>query len=545
MHTVAESFLAAVGRTGTSTVFGLPGVHNLAFWGNPTSVDLPKIVKVRHEQTAVYGADGFARCTGKLGVALVTTGPGAANCVAAFGEAAMARSPVLLVASEVATRTRVAGLARSLHESADQASMFRSLAKSVWSPRTPDEAGYALSHAISDALAHPRGPVYVDVPTDVLWQPTPVAPPSPPPVQLVEDAVLERVATTIEGAARIGIWAGGGVVEAGAENTVAALAERLHAPIFTTFASRGLGGPDSPVRVPLPPHEPAIGKFLASLDLLLALGSDFDGMLTKNASLHLPSAIIDVNLLAGERSFGYQGVEPVQGDVRRVAEWLLATIPARTEGPSDELPEVVTEARANLENDPRLATARAFVSAIQRVAADVVVVNDMCIPGYWLGSYFHPDTIRCLQYPVGWGTLGYALPAAVGAGAARSRRVLAVCGDAGVLFAVGELATIKEQDLPVTVLIVDDDGYGMLRFDQVHAGRSPEAMGLRSPDFENLVRAFGLPVSVIPGDSEEAIAETVGAALRAEGPNVVVWRASLFPPRTTSPRWDESPTTAA
>ncbi len=539
MGSVAESFLDAVGRVGTSTVFGLPGVHNLAFWSTAPGADLPTVVKVRHEQAAVYAADGFARTTGALGVALVTTGPGAANCVAAFGEASMARSPVLLVASEVATRTRSAGLARSLHESPDQAALFRSLAKSAWSPRSPDEAGRVLGLAMADALAPPRGPVYVDVPADVLWEEAPVPVPSPPLPPQADEGVLERVARTIGDATRIGIWAGGGVVEADAGDVVVALAEHLHAPLFTTFSSRGLGGPGSPVRVPLPPHEPAIGELLGGLDVLLAFGSDFDGMLTKNASLPLPPLVVDVNVLAGERSFGYDGVVPVRGDVRSVAERLLTATPARAGGASDELPRVVGSALADLDADARVASARAFVSAVQRVAADVVVVNDMCIPGYWLGSYFHPDQLRSLQYPVGWGTLGYALPAAVGAGAARRRRVLAVCGDAGVLFGVGELATVREEDLPVTVLIVDDGGYGMLRYDQVHAGRDAEGMGLRSPDFEMLARSFGLPVSTVPDGSEPAIADTLGAALRAEGPNVVVWRQALFPPRTTSPRWAE------
>ncbi len=210
MESVADSFLTAVIRAGTSIVFGLPGVHNLAFWSAEPSANLPTIIKVRHEQTAVYSADGFARSTGKLGVALVTTGPGAANCVAAFGEAAMARSPVLLVASEVANRTRAAGLARSLHESPDQAAMFSLLAKSTWSPRSPDEAGRALGLAITDALTHPRGPVYVDVPADVLWRAAPVTAPTPPPRPQAEETVLKRIATLIENASRIGIWAGGG-----------------------------------------------------------------------------------------------------------------------------------------------------------------------------------------------------------------------------------------------------------------------------------------------------------------------------------------------
>lgn len=539
METVAESFLAAVARQGTSTVFGLPGVHNLAFWGGRASGDRADVVIVRHEQTAVYAADGFARTTGKLGVALVTTGPGAGNCVAAFGEAATARSPVVLVASEIATATRAAGLARSLHQSPDQAGIFRSLAKSTWTPRTPADAGRALSLAMSDALTHPWGPVYVDVPADVLWQPAPVAAPSPLPPSQPEEQVLRQVAEVIAGARRIGVWAGGGVVEAGTGDAAVALCERLHAPLFTTYASRGLGGLGSSVLVPLPPHEPAVGEFLAGLDVLLVLGSDLDGMLTKNAALRLPPVIVDVNLLAGERSFGYDGVVPVRGDVGEVVERLTATTRPRPAGPSDELPDVIRRAQAALDADPRLGNARAFVASLQRVAADAVIVADMCIPGYWLGHYVQPSRVRRLQYPVGWGTLGYALPAAVGAAAARRERVLAVCGDAGALFGVGELATITQADLPVTVLIVDDAGYGMLRFDQVHAGRDPEAMGLRSPDFEALARSFDLPVFAVPSDAAAGLDDALEDALGAHGPNVVVWRASLYPPRTTSPRWGE------
>ena len=537
MGTVAQQLLTAVRRAGASTVFGIPGVHNLAFWGDDPPLE---ILKVRHEQTAVYAADGWARSTGLLGVALVTTGPGAANCAAAFGEASMARSPVLLVASEVSNRVRAAGFARALHESADQAAMFRSLAKRAWSPRTPEEATRDLGSAIGAALNHPRGPVYVDIPADVLGQ-------DAPPIEAesatsglpdVSDEMIRQASSIINSSSRIGIWAGGGAVESGAEQQIIELAERLHAPLFTTFASRGLGGPHTPVRVTLPPHEPAIGDLLASLDVLVAFGSDFDGMLTKNASLTLPSTIIDINLLANERRFGYAAV-PISGDASTIAGRLLATASPRSTGPSEELPACLDQAWEQLRSDERVDLAVRFVQTIQTVASDAIVINDMCIPGYWLGSYFDPGAVRCLQYPVGWGTLGYALPAAVGAGASRKKRVLAVCGDAGVLFGVGELATLAEQQLPVTVLVVDDSGYGMLRFDQQQAGTDPDSMDLHSPDFEQLAASFGLDAYRIKGNSEAEITETLGSALHSKRPNVVVWQASLFPPRTTSPRWND------
>jgi len=524
-------------KSGASTVFGLPGVHNLAFWAAGQQDGLPEIMKVRHEQTAVYAADGWSRATGRLGAALVTTGPGAANCVAAFGEAAMARSPVLLIASEVPNAVRAQSLARALHQSPDQSAIFASLAKSVWTPRSASDATAALGMAIADAMAQPSGPVYIDIPSDVLWELgseieyQTVARPA-----FDESRVLTATAI-IESKDAVGIWAGGGAVAAGADQAVIDLAEKLHAPVFTTFASRGIIPPDHPCAVTLPLHEPELEELLTGLDLLVAIGSDFDGMLTKNASLKLPT-VIDVNLLAGQRGIGYDDVVPVVGDALDMTEAIAAGMKQRSSGPSDDLRSRITGVWARLENDVRSTKGCEFVHSITRAAPEAIVINDMTIPGYWLCSYFTPLQSRRLQYPVGWGTLGYALPAAVGAGAVRERPVLAVCGDAGVMFALGELATLAEEDLPVTVLIVDDGGYGMLRFDQEHAGRSSISMSLRSPDFVGLARSFGIDV-VDLGGGIEGLEAAIRSGLESKRPNAVICRTSLFPPRSTSPRWGE------
>ena len=155
MGSVARSIIDAVAVHGATTVFGLPGVHNLAFWKVPEGAPLV----VRHEQAAVYAADGWARATGRLGAAVVTTGPGAANALAAFGEAAAARSPVLLVASEIPQALRRAGRLRGvLHESRDQAGLFRPLAKAVFTPRSAAEVAGVLDEAVAAAMRHPRGP---------------------------------------------------------------------------------------------------------------------------------------------------------------------------------------------------------------------------------------------------------------------------------------------------------------------------------------------------------------------------------------------------
>src|SRR5687767_12274302 len=209
-RTVAGLVLDTLRAHGADTVFGLPGVHNLPFWSG-TATD-PLVV--RHEQTAGYAADGWARTTGRLGAAVVTTGPGAANTVAAFGEAAAACSPVVLVASEIPQAQRRPGRLRGvLHESRDQAALFRPLAKAVFTPRTADEAATAIGAAAAEALREPRGPVYLDVPADVLGQPAGhgrgadvLVDPEP------GAADLDAAAAALH-AARSVVWAGGGCVD--------------------------------------------------------------------------------------------------------------------------------------------------------------------------------------------------------------------------------------------------------------------------------------------------------------------------------------------
>jgi acetolactate synthase-1/2/3 large subunit len=164
-----------------------------------------------------------------------------------------------------------------------------------------------------------------------------------------------------------------------------------------------------------------------------------------------------------------------------------------------------------------------------------VVVLDMAIPGYWLAGYSPVAGPRRLQYPMGWGTLGYALPAALGP-ATMGAPVLAVCGDGGFMFAVGELAAIVEARLPVVVLVVDDGGYGMLRYDQVRAGDPAEGVDFARPDFVALAAAFGISAQLVT-DVGRPLAAALAAAIAAGEPRLVVLNAALTPPRTTSPRW--------
>lgn len=533
--TVAEAILQTLTSAGVRTTFGLPGVHNLAFWETAAG-GLPGIVGTRHEQTTVYAADGLARASGGLGVSLTTTGPGVANAVGAFGEAAASGSPVLLISSDTSTRIARAGVVRGgLHESADQGAMFSAFAKAIHQPQTAAEAVEAVARGAETAMQWPRGPVYVGIPNDLLREsaePLPVSEPNRVSPR-AEDigAALELIAR----AQRIVLWVGGGAVQSGAEDEVTRLAAKLGAPVLASWAGRGVVPASNPRVVDVPPHEPEITALIAQADLMIAVGTAFDGPNTMNWKLPVPAQLIAINADAVDAAKNYPPTVTLVADAREAVRALADGVVAR-ESDASSVRGLCEHVRQRLAADPDTSDALRLVTAIETVVArhDAVVISDMAIPGYWVGGYVRVERPRRLQYPVGWGTLGYALPAAVGAGALRERPVLAVCGDGGLMFAVGELAVLREHNLPVTVLLVDDGGYGMLRFDQTIAGEAHRGVDLVRPDFPMLARAFGIECRTT---DLSGLGDALDRALTAGGPNIVLLENSLYPPISVSARW--------
>lgn len=540
--TTAAAVLDLLADFGVTRVFGLPGVHNLAFW-DAVSDARPTIVGVRHEQTTVYAADGLARATGGLGVALTTTGPGAVNALAAFGEAAASGSPVVLIASDVSTGLRRPDVVRGiLHESADQGALFAPLAKAVYRADSPLAAVEAVARAIGTAMAFPRGPVYVGIPTDVLAAPLTgigrgaprarVAAPIPArPVDV--DAALALLA----GSSRPVIWVGGGVVQSEAAEALAALAARLGAPVVTSYAGRGVLAPGHPLLVGAPPHEPLVADLIASADLMVAIGTSFDGMNTRNWAMPMPPRLLSVNADAGRVELNYPADVAVVADAGLFCDAVSLRLRQRDVW-ADSVFRIAATVRRSIADDPRTAAAAELLGAVEQGwPPEGNIVCDMAVAGYWVGGYAAVVRPRALQYPVGWGTLGYALPAAVGA-AQTGLPTLVIAGDGGLAMGLGELATLAQEQLPVTVLVVDDGGYGMLRFDQQSFGHPERGVDLVGPDWLALAAAFQITAELADGPGEPLRAALARAAATT-GPRLVLLQAALHPPRTTSPRWKE------
>ena len=541
--TVAAAVLELLSRQGVARAFGIPGVHNLPFW-DVDGLEVPRIVGVRHEQAAGYAADGLFRATGMPAVALLTSGPGAANAVAAFGEAYTSGSPIIAIASDVNQALRLPDGPRGLlHEMADQAAMFAAFGAPARTARSRQEAIASTVLAIRDAWGSPPTASYVGIPTDVLGEEWTAAIPHVPrlPQPAVDEYRIGALAELVAASPRVVLWLGGGVVTSDAEAAARALAHRLGAPVLTSFAGRGLLAGD-PLLVDAPVHEPAVGEVLGQADLLLILGSSFDGMNTMNWRLPLPErrAAITLGSLV-ERTIDLDCL--VRSDVRLGLESLEAALDDLNVSPREPwIPVSGIRERilASLAADPRTAAGIGLVRTLDDSwPVDGAVVCDMAVAAYWYGGYTSQPRPRRLQYPVGWGTLGYALPAAIGP-ACVGIPTLAVCGDGGPMFALGELATYAQESLPITLLVVDDGGYGMLRFDQQVFGHPERGVDLRTPEWTSLGAAFGITVEQVGSIDEvgAALGRALTANLRGE-PRIVVWPQRLFPPRTTSPRWSD------
>lgn len=535
----ADALVEGLVSQGVRTVFGLPGVHNLAAWKSLARSPV-RLIGVRHEQTAAYAADGFARVTAEVGVALTTTGPGAANTIAATGEAWASRSPIVVIATDIPSTLRRQGVyAGVLHESIDQAAMFESVVKGVVRVSSADEMRVRIEEAIVLARTAPARPVYVEIPTDILSQRTTVAElgaiDADVAAQIVDGDQISRAAELIAASTTPLIWAGGGAVASAAGAAISELALALGAPVLTTYQGKGILARDHPCSVGLLAQIPEAGALWDASDLVIAVGSDFDGMTTQNWRQPAPRHLLSINVDVEDASKNYEPDVCVAGDARRVCEALLGRVQPRSgDAWTADIDAIRTATVTRLaEADP---DAVEFVRMMESMPADVAIVADMCIAGYWLGALYRPPGPRRFCYPVGWGTLGFALPAAIGAAAAGLGPVVSVSGDGGVLYALGELATATQEQLAMTVVIVDDGGYGMLRFDQVHAGDVPFGVDLVSPDFAAVARAFGLRATQVTGfgaDFEVALREQIADPQ----PTVLVVSAALNPPPTTTPLW--------
>ncbi|APY88247.1 thiamine pyrophosphate-binding protein [Streptomyces alfalfae] len=514
---------------GATTVFGLPGQHALGMFDALRRSSL-SYVGLRVENNTGFAADAYGRITGEVAPLLLSTGPGALMSLAALQEAAAGSSPVLAIGSQVPVAGLGGGRHGYLHELRDQQASFRDVVKSVHTVRTPSQIPSAIAAAWESALTAPHGPVWVEIPQDVLLAPTSL------PVVTAMDATPDEVvprpeltavaADLLSRAERPAIIAGGGVVRADASGKLLALAELVDAPVITTFGGKGAFPWEHPLSLQSWLEDRHMTDFLEDADVLLVVGSGL-GELSSNYHTFTPRGrVVQIEADAGKLESNHPALG-IHADARLALSALLETIEAPREDP--RAPERVTTVLAKV----RERIAAQDLTLEQEVLASVRAALpdaspsfwDMTILAYWAWSAFdarRPNTMHSAQ---GAGGLGYGFPAALGAAIADpSHPVLAVSGDGGAMYSIAELATARQYDLPVTWLIVDDGGYGILREYMSDAFGEATATELTRPDFVALAESFG-----VPGvrSSPETLRADLAKALAEPGPSVVVLPAVL------------------
>ncbi|MFC8361549.1 thiamine pyrophosphate-binding protein [Streptomyces griseorubiginosus] len=517
--------LAALGAT---TVFGLPGQHALGMFDALRRSDL-RYIGLRVENNAGFAADAYGRITGEAAPLLLSTGPGALTSLAALQEAAAASAPVLAISSQIPTAGLGGGRHGYLHELPDQSASFRGVVKSVHTVRTQSQIPSAIEAAWKSALTAPHGPVWVEIPQDVLLAETPV------PVVTGGDAFPEELpprpeltavaADLLSRAERPAIIAGGGVVRADASGKLRQLAEVLRAPVVTTPGGKGAFPWRHPLSLQSWIEDRHTTDFLEDSDVLLVVGSGL-GELSSNYHTFTPRGrMIQIEADLGKLESNHPALG-IHADARLALQALLETVSPREDA---QAPERVREVLARVSERiaaQELTLEQDLLASVRRaLPAGSPSFWDMTILAYWAWSAFDAQGSNLFHSAQGAGGLGYGFPAALGAAVADpSHPVLAVSGDGGALYSIAELATARQYDLNVTWLIVDDGGYGILREYMTDAFGQATATELSRPDYVALAESFGVPgVRTTPG----TLADDLAKALAAPGPSVVVLPAVL------------------
>lgn len=523
--TGGEALVAALEAHGASVVFGIPGTHNLPVYAALARSGI-RHVSPRHEQGSGFAADGWARASGRPGVCLTTTGPAVLNAVTAVAQAYSDSVPLLLISPGLPLGHPGRGNGY-LHEVKDQHGALGAVTGYSHRVASVAEIPVAVAHAYAAmATGRPR-PVHLEIPLDLLGERASAEIIGPIPVSPAEAGYAEAAAAAraLAAARRPVIVAGGGCSAGSRE--LRELAERIGAPVVTTANGKGCLPDDHPLAVGAGLHHPAVRRLVAGSDVVLAVGTELAPSDLWTGPLHIPGALIRVDIDWASATTNAVPDITIVADAARALRAIIARLPAACGDPATDAQPAVAraaEARKGLAADARAEGAAylGLTAALARaLGSDGILAGDSTMACYYgvlsnLPAY-HP---RSLLYPTGLGTLGYGLPAAIGATLARpDAPVIALHGDGGIMFTVAELITAAELGLPLPVVVVDNGGYGEIRNEMAERGDPVHAVDLLTPDFPLLARSLGC--HGVRVTEPTGLADALASALAADRPTLI------------------------
>jgi acetolactate synthase-1/2/3 large subunit len=518
--TAGHAVLQTLRAYGITTVFGIPGTHNLELYRPLAALGI-RAITTRHEQGAGYAADGWAQQTGLPGVVITTSGPGLQNAMSAVGTAYCESRPMIVLSPGPARGDEFADRG-TLHETKDATAMAGAVA--LWSRRVGSAA--EAVQAVHDAFelfrtGRPR-PVHIEIPLDVLEAPADVpeneraARPSPAPAA-GDAALIAHAASLAATASRPVIIAGGGATGAAAD--VTELAERLGAPVLTTLNGKGTVDEHHPLSLGANLRLPAARSVAEASDVLIVIGSKLGEAELWAPTLRPRGDVIRVDVADEQLHKNLTAAVAIRGDAAAVVGRFVAALPHGAR-PAPDLTDVRAQIAAEIADALPETTAlgERIVAALPN---DAIVAGDSSQIVYLaVANQLRVARPHSLLYTPTYATLGYGLPAAIGARIADpSRPVVTVIGDGALMFCVNELVTAVEQRLDLTVVCVDNGGYAEIKQNERDRGIPPIGVDLVQPDWAALATAFGASGRTV--DAAGDVAGAVRGAIAAGGVQLV------------------------
>ena len=532
MATCGEVLVKLLEGYGVEQVFGIPGVHTVELYRGLAGSSI-RHVTPRHEQGAGFMADGYARVSGKPGVCFIITGPGMTNIATAMGQA-YADSIPMLVISSVQSRSQLGGGRGKLHELPNQSALVGGVAAFSHTLMSATELPGVLARAFALFQAGRPRPVHIEIPLDVLVEEADALLASTP-VNIsragAAPAAVASMTALLANARRPLILAGGGAIDAAAQLTE--LAERLGAPVALTINAKGLVPSRHPLLIGSTQSLVATRALVAEADVVLAVGTELaetDYDVTFAGGFEIPGALLRIDIDPDQTVRNYPPHLALVADSRTAAQALLdelGRLPL-SERDTDWGADRVARLRVALEQDwdaPTRAQTLLLDTLLQTLP-DAVFVGDSTQPVYTGNLTFNLEQPRrWFNASTGYGTLGYALPAAIGAwlggtdqGQGRPA-VVCLIGDGGLQFTLAELASAVEACTPVIVLLWNNQGYEEIKKYMVRRVIEPVGVDIYTPDFVGVARALGCFAQAI--DGVEHLRAALLAARDRQGPTLI------------------------
>ncbi len=503
MTTVGEALVHLLESYDVDTVFGIPGVHTIELYRGLVGSKIRHITP-RHEQGAGFMADGYARATGKPGVAFVITGPGITNTITAMGQARADSIPMLVI-SGVNQRDSLGKGMGFLHELPNQRAMLQTVAMFSHRIEKPDELPIVLARAFALFASRRPGPVHIEIPLDVMAMPLENArrEPADAPIPHPSPEAMAELTRHCLAAERPVILIGGGAKEAA--DDLASLAEKLDAPVVSTTNARGIMH-GHPLLVPASPSLKAVRRLLADSDLVIAIGTemgptDYD-MYGDGGFPELKRFVrIDIDATQLDR---WPAFMPIEASAMETVKDLAAALPAGRNARSGEARARQARDAAWAEVGSRTQGQVRFLNTLRDALPNSLIVGDSTQAIYAGNLYFDHDRVGgWFNAATGFGALGFGPPAAIGAALGQPEATtICIVGDGGFQFVLGELGAAVDEKVPMIFIVWNNQGYQEIERAMVEVDIKPVGVRPSAPDYIKIAEAYGVPAERLANINE-------------------------------------------